>query len=106
MIRKPVGFVNDNIIDAFLQTLDAFSRFHSRSINGSARTPPHSLFLSGQMLGTLQKAATLPDAEGAHHKQVLQKVFNKHGVTSANLAGVENVFFPVNLPAPDLKNGH
>jgi hypothetical protein len=58
MIRSP-GFVNDNIINASLQTLNVFSRYHSRGVSDSARIPPHSVFLSSQMLRTLEKAATL-----------------------------------------------
>ena len=58
------------------------------------------------MLTTLQKAATLAEKEAAYHKEVLHKVFNKHGVTSANLSSVENVFLPVHLSATDPKNQH
>jgi hypothetical protein len=104
-IRDP-GFVNDNIINAFLQTLDTFSRHYSRGVNGSARIPPHSVFLSTQTLETLEKAATLAEKDAARHKKVLQRVFGKHGVTSANLPGVENVFLPIHLRATDSENQH
>ncbi len=87
MLRNSPGFVNDEIINAFPQIL------HQAVANANPRsaTSPTHVFLSTFARNYLAKAAA---GDLATFKSILEK----HGVTSGNLSGIENVYFPVNIP--------
>jgi len=87
MIHGRQGHVNDNIINAFLQTLDQAVR---KAAPHPAR-PPRHVFLSTYAIDTLKNAAN----GSADAFKLLQKILGKHGVNSSNLTKVENICFPV-----------
>lgn len=89
MIRDRRGYLNDNIMNAFLQTLDQAVRKATASPN----RPPRHVFLSTYAAATLRQAADgNPNA-----LQQLQRTLAKHGVTPANLAEVQNIYFPIHI---------
>jgi Ulp1 family protease len=86
---KSAGYVNDNIINAFLQVLDQAVR----KASPATAAPPRYVFLSTYAASTLQRASNGSPSDTAP----LIHLLAKHGVTPANIASVANICFPIHI---------
>jgi hypothetical protein len=90
MIRDKRGWLNDNIVNAVLQTLIAAVR---RDKPESDRSPASNIFLSTYFRQTWQNGLGRTPAD--LHSIGMQ--FKKQGVTPDNLESIHDIYLPINL---------